>query len=84
MLSSLAPAFVGGVPGGPEVIVLLMIAVLFGIPLVAVLVIAYFLVTRSGSSADDRVAELEREVAVLEREVEELRSEVSDDHTDRD
>lgn len=58
-----------GIPGGPELLVLLLIAVLmFGVPflLVAVAVVAY----RNRRGSGDRVAELEDRIEDLERELE--------------
>ena len=68
---SLVPAF-GGVPGGPELLILLIIAVLlFGVPLVLVGGAVVFLALRSDEDdADaDRIAELEAEVERLREQV---------------
>ena len=78
---SLVPAF-GGVPGGPELIIILVIAVvLFGVPLVLVAAAVVYLATRdedetaNGETAtgeradDDRIAELEAEVERLREQV---------------
>ena len=76
---SLVPAF-GGVPGGPELVIILVIAVvLFGVPLVLVAGAVVYLATRDDDETataetadDDRIAE-------LEAEVERLREQVGDD-----
>ena len=72
---SLVPAF-GGVPGGPELIIILIIAVLlFGVPLVLVAAAVLYLTTRSEDETaaertdDDRIAELEAEVERLREQV---------------
>jgi sec-independent protein translocase protein TatA len=78
---SLVPAF-GGVPGGPELIIIMVIAVvLFGVPLVLVAAAVLYLATRdedetataetaTGETADDdRIAELEAEVERLREQV---------------
>ncbi len=73
------PAF-GGVPAGPELVIILLIAVLlFGVPLVVIAGAVLFLKLRSdGESADaDRIAE-------LEAEVERLREQVGDEPNGRD
>ncbi|TKX75598.1 preprotein translocase subunit TatA [Halorubrum sp. GN11_10-6_MGM] len=68
------PAF-GGVPGGPELLILLIIAVLlFGVPLVLLGGGVLFLALRS----DDEDAEADR-IAELEAEVERLREQVDGD-----
>ena len=73
------PAF-GGVPAGPELVIILMIAVLlFGVPIVVIAGVVLFLKLRSdGDEADtDRIAE-------LEAEVERLREKVDDEPNERD
>jgi len=73
------PAF-GGVPGGPELLVILMISVLlFGVPIALIAGAVVFLKRRSdGEEADaDRIAE-------LEAEVERLREKVDDEADERD
>jgi sec-independent protein translocase protein TatA len=78
---SLVPAF-GGVPGGPELVIIMVIAVvLFGVPLVLVAAAVLYLATRSDDEAttaeaataetadDDRIAELEAEVERLREQV---------------
>ncbi|OTF04050.1 preprotein translocase subunit TatA [Halorubrum sp. SD612] len=78
----LALAF-GGVPGGPELVIVLIIAVLlFGVPLVLVGGAVLYLTTRSddGSEAGASGAggpDAER-IAELEAEVERLREKVDD------
>lgn len=73
------PAF-GGVPGGPELVIILIILVLlFGVPIVLIAAGVVFLKLRSdGEEADaDRIAE-------LEAEVERLREKVDDEPAERD
>ncbi|MFY4815336.1 preprotein translocase subunit TatA [Haloarcula sp. AONF1] len=81
---SLVPAF-GGVPGGPELIIILVIAVvLFGVPLVLIAGAVVYLATRSedetanGETADSETADDDR-IAELEKEVERLREQVGDE-----
>jgi len=61
------------IPGGPELIVVLLVAVLlFGIPLVLIAVVgALYLRANSGGDEDvtERVAELEAETAQLRAEL---------------
>jgi sec-independent protein translocase protein TatA len=74
-----APAF-GGVPAGPELAIIMLIAVLlFGVPVVVIAGAVLFLKLRSdGDEADaDRIAE-------LEAEVERLREQVGDESDERD
>ena len=62
----------GGVPGGPELLILLVVLVLlFGVPLVVIAGVVVFLKLRSdGEEGDaDRVAELEAEVERLREKV---------------
>ncbi|ELZ37752.1 sec-independent protein translocase component TatA [Halorubrum saccharovorum DSM 1137] len=72
------PAF-GGVPGGPELLIILIIFVLlFGVPLVVIAGAVLFLTLRSDDEPDaDRIAE-------LEAEVERLRERVSDEPEEAD
>ncbi|WP_280585976.1 preprotein translocase subunit TatA [Halorubrum sp. Boch-26] len=73
------PAF-GGVPAGPELVIILIILVLlFGVPIVLIAAGVVFLKLRSdGEEADaDRIAD-------LEAEVERLREEVDDEPDSRD
>ncbi|OYR54256.1 preprotein translocase subunit TatA [Halorubrum sp. E3] len=75
----MVPAF-GGVPGGPELLILLVVLVLlFGVPLVVIAGVVLFFRTRSdGADADaDRIAE-------LEAEVERLREKVDDEPAESD
>ena len=70
----------GGVPGGPELLILLVVFVLlFGVPLVVIAGVVVFLKLRSDGEEtdDDRVAE-------LEAEVERLREKVGDEPDDGD
>ncbi|VTT87133.1 hypothetical protein DM2_3171 [Halorubrum sp. DM2] len=70
----------GGVPGGPELLILLVVfALLFGVPLVVIAGVVVFLKLRAdGEEVDtDRVAE-------LEAEVERLREKVDDEPDDGD
>ena len=58
-----------GVPGGAEVLVILLVSVLlFGVPLV-LLVGGGFLYLRSKGNREDRIDELEREVEHLKAEL---------------
>lgn len=62
-----------GIPGGPELLVLLLVAVLmFGVPLL--LVVVGLAVYHNRSGAGDRVAELEDRIDDLERELDAERS----------
>lgn len=54
-----------GVPGGPELLIVFLILLLFGLP---VLLVALLLARRGGSGDADRVEELERRVEELERD----------------
>ncbi|MDZ5812216.1 preprotein translocase subunit TatA [Halorubrum sp. AD140] len=77
------PAF-GGVPAGPELVILLIVFVLlFGVPLVVIAGVVLFLKLRSdGDEGDaDRIAELEAEVERLREKVDEGRhgEDASDD-----
>ena len=54
-----------GVPGGPELLVVFLILLLFGLP---VLLVALLLAKRGSSGDADRVEELERRVEELERD----------------
>ncbi|WP_435095395.1 preprotein translocase subunit TatA [Halorubrum sp. N11] len=73
------PAF-GGVPGGPELVIILLIAVLlFGVPLVLIAGAVLFLRQRS----DGDEAEADR-IADLEAEVERLREKVDDESDEGD
>ena len=57
----------GPVPGGPELLVILLVAVLlFGVPIVLLLGVLGYL--RTGDSSEERIAELERRIQELERE----------------
>jgi len=74
LLDTLVPAF-PGIPGGPELLILLLVAiVMFGLPLVLLLG-AVFLGWNVLGSSRERVEELEERVAELERELERERSE---------
>lgn len=69
---SVTPAVVG-MPGGLELLVILVIFVLlFGIPLTILLVLGYRLTERAGESAipEDRLEELEAEVDELKTRLE--------------
>jgi sec-independent protein translocase protein TatA len=78
-----APAF-GGVPAGPELLIILLVLLLFAAPVVAVVAVVVFLRLRSdgddastavGADAHDAAANAER-IAELEAEVERLRRKV--------
>ncbi|MGQ3328746.1 preprotein translocase subunit TatA [Halorubrum sp. FL23] len=75
----MVPAF-GGVPGGPELLILLVVLVLlFGVPLVVIAGVVLFFRTRS----DDADADADR-IAELEVEVERLREKVDDEPAESD
>jgi sec-independent protein translocase protein TatA len=74
-----APAF-GGVPAGPELVIILIILVLlFGVPIALIAAGVVFLKLRS----DDDGADADR-IAELEAEVERLREQVGDESNGRD
>ena len=76
---SVVPAF-GGIPAGPELVIILFIAVLlFGVPLVVIAgAVLLFTLRSDGEGTDaDRIAE-------LEAEVERLREKVDDEPAERD
>ncbi|MFC7324976.1 preprotein translocase subunit TatA [Halorubrum rutilum] len=80
---SLVPAF-GGIPAGPELLIVLIIAVLlFGVPLVLVAGAVLFFALRSDDEdeRDDR-PDADR-IAELEAEVERLREQVGDEQDGR-
>ena len=65
------PAF-GGVPAGPELVIILIIFVLlFGVPIVLIAAgVVFFKLRSDGEEADaDRIAELEAEVERLREKV---------------
>jgi len=73
------PAF-GGVPAGPELVIILIILVLlFGVPIVLITAGVVFFKLRS----DDEEADADR-IAELEAEVERLREKVDDESDERD
>jgi sec-independent protein translocase protein TatA len=73
------PAF-GGVPAGPELVIIMLIAVLlFGVPVVVIAGAVLFLKLRD----DDEGADADR-IAELEAEVERLREQVGDEPDERD
>lgn len=66
---SLVPAFVGGIPGGIELLVLFFIAfLLFGVPVAVAVFLGYRYVT--GQTKRQRIEELEAELASLSERVE--------------
>lgn len=70
---SLLPAFVGGMPGGMELVIIFFIMVLlFGIPVVLALFLGYRYVRGQSASTekDERISELESELAELREQVE--------------
>ena len=79
MTALLVSAF--GVPGGVELAIVLLIALLFVVvPFVLIVVgVWYFVTQRSGGSPDQaRVAELESQVSELESQVSELQRRLDD------
>ncbi|GGN14510.1 preprotein translocase subunit TatA [Halarchaeum nitratireducens] len=83
-----APAFLGGFPGGIELLVILLIAAcVFGIPTLLLLGGGGYLFARS-SRRDERLEELEREVDALRDRVgddeDDGRDRAEDDGSDRD
>jgi sec-independent protein translocase protein TatA len=77
LLDAFVPAF-PGIPGGPELLIILIIMiVVFGLPFVLLLG-AVFLGWNVLGSRRERVEELEERVAELERELERERSEGRD------
>ena len=78
---SVVPAF-GGIPAGPELVIILLIAVLlFGVPLVVIAgAVLLFTLRSDGEGTDaDRIAELEAEVERLRQESEAHMSELDGD-----
>lgn len=58
------------VPGGPELLVIALVAlIVFGIPLALVLVLGALWLRSDDEDYDDRIAELEREIAQLRAEL---------------
>ena len=80
---SLVPAF-GGVPVGPELLIILIVAVLlFGVPLVLVAGAVLFFALRSDDEDErDDQPDADR-IAELEAEVERLREQVGDEQDGR-
>lgn len=67
-----------GIPGGPELLVVLLIAVLmFGVPLA--LVVGGVVLYRNRSRSGDRVEELEARIDDLERELDRERRDDRDE-----
>ncbi|MFW5937436.1 MAG: preprotein translocase subunit TatA [Halanaeroarchaeum sp.] len=69
----LAPAVVG-IPGGLELIIILVIFILlFGVPLTLLLILGYKVLDRSpeATADEERIAELESEVQALRERIEE-------------
>jgi sec-independent protein translocase protein TatA len=60
-----------GMPGGPELLVILFMALLlFGIPMVLVLVLGVAWLRSSGRVSEERVEQLEAEIETLRAELE--------------
>jgi sec-independent protein translocase protein TatA len=78
------PAF-GGVPGGPEILILLIVLLIFvAVPTVVILGVVFLLRLRSdGDEADGDAVDADR-IAELEAEVERLREKVDDGPSERD
>ncbi len=77
---SAVPAF-GGVPAGPELVILLIVFVLlFGVPIAVIAGVVLLLKLRSDGQPDaDRLAELEAEVERLREKVDDEPGERSGD-----
>jgi len=59
-----------GIPGGPELLVILLIAIfLFGLPILLIAVVGFLYLRSDGDDYDERIRELEAEIARLEAEV---------------
>ena len=59
-----------GVPGGPELLIVLLIAVLvFGLPVLLIGVVGFLYLRSDGDDYEERISELESEIARLEAEV---------------
>ena len=59
-----------GIPGGPELLVILLIAIfLFGLPILLIAVVGYLYLRSDGDDYDERFRELEAEIARLEAKV---------------
>lgn len=82
-LTAFTPAF-GGIPGGIELAVILIIAIImFGIPVLVVLVGGGYLLSRSQSTDEDADADAER-LAELEAKVDELHAELEAERAGED
>lgn len=78
------PAFVGGMPGGVELLVIFVVMLLlFGVPVALAVILGYRYVSgQSGSSAtDERIEELESELETLQAQVDEVSSSQSPQQT---
>lgn len=64
-----APVFSGGLPGAPELIVIVMMFLLMAVPVVGIVLLVAYLANRGGDESE-RIAELEAEVESLRRRVE--------------
>lgn len=63
----MGPLFVPGVPGGPELVIVLFILVLYlAVPILVIVAVYNFLDGKRGY--EKRISELERRVEKLERE----------------
>ena len=75
------PMFVGGVPGGPELIIIFLIAILlFGVPLA--LVVSYVAVSRIRRGepvSETDIEEVQEQLAELQAAVDDVRSEVREE-----
>ena len=59
-----------GIPGGPELLVILLIAIfLFGLPILLIAVVGFLYLRSDGDDYDERIRELEAEIARLEAKV---------------
>ena len=63
-------AFQFGIPGGPELLLILLIAIfVFGLPILLIAVVGFLYLRSDGDDYDERFRELEAEIARLEAEV---------------
>lgn len=61
-----------GMPGGPELIVILLMVLMMGIPILIIVLAVFGAAKLMGGSEDDQVRELEQRVARLEGQLDAL------------